>query len=148
MSEQLTLSAEARDRAGKGASRHLRREGRVPAVVLIKNMIDEGKLGRIFHYRAKFLQDWTIAEDLPQGGEGLWRLDVKVAGSGDRRIEALRLADIYKANVVDATLSSFIFELVGTTEHVEEFIALMSQLGMVETSRTGVLAMSKGAAGF
>jgi myo-inositol 2-dehydrogenase/D-chiro-inositol 1-dehydrogenase len=55
---------------------------RVPAVVLIKNLIDEGKLGRIFHYRAKFLQDWTISEDLPQGGEGLWRLDVKVAGSG------------------------------------------------------------------
>jgi predicted dehydrogenase len=55
---------------------------RVPAVVLIKNLIDEGKLGRIFHYRAKFLQDWTISTDLPQGGEGLWRLDVKVAGSG------------------------------------------------------------------
>ena len=55
---------------------------RVPAVVLIKNLLDEGKFGRIFHYRAKFLQDWTISEDLPQGGEGLWRLDVKVAGSG------------------------------------------------------------------
>jgi predicted dehydrogenase len=55
---------------------------RVPAVVLIKNLLDEGKLGRIFHYRAKFLQDWTISQDLPQGGEGLWRLDVKVAGSG------------------------------------------------------------------
>jgi predicted dehydrogenase len=55
---------------------------RVPAVVLIKNLIDEGKLGRIFHYRAKFLQDWTISQDLPQGGEGLWRLDVSVAGSG------------------------------------------------------------------
>jgi len=55
---------------------------RVPAVVLIKQLIDEGKLGRIFHYRAKFLQDWTISRDLPQGGEGLWRLDVGVAGSG------------------------------------------------------------------
>jgi predicted dehydrogenase len=55
---------------------------RVPAVVLLKQLIDEGKLGRIFHYRAKFLQDWTISQDLPQGGEGLWRLDVKVAGSG------------------------------------------------------------------
>jgi predicted dehydrogenase len=55
---------------------------RVPAVVLLKNLIDEGKLGRIFHYRAKFLQDWTISQDLPQGGEGLWRLDVAVAGSG------------------------------------------------------------------
>jgi predicted dehydrogenase len=55
---------------------------RVPAVTLAKQLIDEGRLGRIFHYRAKFLQDWTISEDLPQGGAGLWRLDVKVAGSG------------------------------------------------------------------
>lgn len=55
---------------------------RVPAVTLAKQLIDEGKLGRIFHYRAKFLQDWTIASDLPQGGEGLWRLDKDVAGSG------------------------------------------------------------------
>jgi len=55
---------------------------RVPAVTLIKQLLDEGKLGRIFHYRAKFLQDWTISQELPQGGEGLWRLDVAVAGSG------------------------------------------------------------------
>jgi predicted dehydrogenase len=55
---------------------------RVPAVTMLKELLDEGRLGRIFHYRAKFLQDWTISEDLPQGGEGLWRLDVKVAGSG------------------------------------------------------------------
>jgi myo-inositol 2-dehydrogenase/D-chiro-inositol 1-dehydrogenase len=49
---------------------------------MIKQLLDEKKLGRIFHYRAKFLQDWTISQDLPQGGEGLWRLDVAVAGSG------------------------------------------------------------------
>ncbi len=55
---------------------------RVPAVTLAKNLIEEGRLGRIFHYRAKFLQDWTISKDLPQGGDALWRLDVKVAGSG------------------------------------------------------------------
>jgi predicted dehydrogenase len=55
---------------------------RIPAVTLAKQLIDEGKLGRIFHYRAKFLQDWTIANDLPQGGAGLWRLDSDVAGSG------------------------------------------------------------------
>jgi predicted dehydrogenase len=55
---------------------------RVPAVALAKQLIDQGKLGRIFHYRAKFLQDWTISKDLPQGGAGLWRLDLKVAGSG------------------------------------------------------------------
>jgi predicted dehydrogenase len=55
---------------------------RVPAVTLAKQLIDEGRLGRIYHYRAKFLQDWTISKDLPQGGAGLWRLDVGVAGSG------------------------------------------------------------------
>jgi len=55
---------------------------RVPAVTLAKQLIDEGRLGRIFHYRAKFLQDWTINPDLPQGGAALWRLDVKAAGSG------------------------------------------------------------------
>jgi predicted dehydrogenase len=55
---------------------------RVPAVALAKQLIDDGKLGRIFHYRAKFLQDWTISADLPQGGAALWRLDVAAAGSG------------------------------------------------------------------
>jgi myo-inositol 2-dehydrogenase/D-chiro-inositol 1-dehydrogenase len=55
---------------------------RVPAVMLAKHLIDEGRLGRIFHYRAKFLQDWTISSEVPQGGEGLWRLDKNVAGSG------------------------------------------------------------------
>ena len=55
---------------------------RVPAVTLAKQLIDEGRLGRIFHYRAMFLQDWTISAELPQGGEGLWRLDANVAGSG------------------------------------------------------------------
>jgi predicted dehydrogenase len=55
---------------------------RIPAVTLAKQLIDQGKLGKIFHYRAKFLQDWTISKDLPQGGDALWRLDVKAAGSG------------------------------------------------------------------
>jgi myo-inositol 2-dehydrogenase/D-chiro-inositol 1-dehydrogenase len=55
---------------------------RVPAVTLAKHLVDEGRLGRVFHYRAKFLQDWTISKDLPQGGAALWRLDVGVAGSG------------------------------------------------------------------
>jgi predicted dehydrogenase len=55
---------------------------RVPAVTLLKNLLETGRFGKIFHYRAKFLQDWTISQDLPQGGEGLWRLDAGVAGSG------------------------------------------------------------------
>ncbi|WP_213804050.1 Gfo/Idh/MocA family oxidoreductase [Granulicella sp. dw_53] len=55
---------------------------RVPALVLLKQLLEEGRFGRIFHYRSQFLQDWTISSDLPQGGEGLWRLDASVAGSG------------------------------------------------------------------
>ncbi|MGI8636757.1 MAG: Gfo/Idh/MocA family protein, partial [Segetibacter sp.] len=55
---------------------------RLPAVTLAKQIVASGKLGRIFHYRANFLQDWTISEDLPKGGEGLWRLDADAAGSG------------------------------------------------------------------
>src|SRR5579884_3017343 len=55
---------------------------RIPAVTLARQLIDEGRLGRIFHYRANFLQDWTISADLPQGGTALWRLDVAAAGSG------------------------------------------------------------------
>jgi len=55
---------------------------RIPAVTLAKNLIDEGRLGKIFHYRAKFLQDWTISADVPQGGPGTWRLDHPIAGSG------------------------------------------------------------------
>lgn len=55
---------------------------RIPAVTLAKQLIDEGRLGRIFHYRAVFLQDWTISADVPQGGTATWRLDAKAAGSG------------------------------------------------------------------
>ena len=55
---------------------------RVPAVALARQVVDEGRIGRPFHYRATYLQDWTIAEDVPQGGATLWRLDAAVAGSG------------------------------------------------------------------
>jgi myo-inositol 2-dehydrogenase/D-chiro-inositol 1-dehydrogenase len=55
---------------------------RVPALVLLKELLDQGTFGRIFHYRSQFLQDWTISQDLPQGGEGLWRLDASISGSG------------------------------------------------------------------
>jgi predicted dehydrogenase len=55
---------------------------RVPAITLARQLIEEGRIGRPYHYRASFLQDWTIAEDVPQGGAALWRLDVKAAGSG------------------------------------------------------------------
>lgn len=55
---------------------------RLPAVTLAKQIVESGKLGKIFHYRANFLQDWTISAELPQGGDGLWRMDINAAGSG------------------------------------------------------------------
>lgn len=73
---------------------------------------------------------------------------VKVAGTGERRIEAMRIAEIFKARVVDATLSSFVFELTGTAQELTDFVGLMGQLGLVEISRTGVVAISRGATGF
>lgn len=70
---------------------------------------------------------------------------VKVSGKGDIRVEALRLADVYRANVVDSTISSFIFEITGAPDKVDSFIVLMRELGMVEVGRTGVVGMMRGA---
>ena len=69
---------------------------------------------------------------------------VKVAGKGDIRVEALRLADVFRANVVDSTIESFIFELTGTPEKIDSFIALMRELGLVEVGRTGIVGMMRG----
>ena len=69
---------------------------------------------------------------------------VKVAGTGDHRIEALRLADVYRARVVDATISSFVFEVTGTTDKIDKFIELMSEVGLLEVARTGIVAISRG----
>ena len=69
---------------------------------------------------------------------------VKVAGIGDHRIEALRLADVYRARVVDATTSSFVFEVTGGSEKIDTFVALMREVGLVEVARTGVVAIARG----
>jgi acetolactate synthase-1/3 small subunit len=69
---------------------------------------------------------------------------VKVEGRGESRVEAMRLASAFGARTVDATLSSFVFELTGTTDEVERFISLMVAVGLVEVSRTGVAAMARG----
>ena len=69
---------------------------------------------------------------------------VKVAGEGESRIEALRLADVFRAKVVDTTLTSFVFEITGPSSKVETFINLMRQLGLVEVGRTGVVGMLRG----
>ncbi|BAK66748.1 MULTISPECIES: acetolactate synthase small subunit [Sphingobium] len=71
---------------------------------------------------------------------------VKVAGTGDARIEALRLADVFRAKVVDTTLDSFVFEITGPTSKVDTFVGLMRELGLVEVGRTGVVGMLRGLA--
>jgi acetolactate synthase-1/3 small subunit len=70
---------------------------------------------------------------------------VKVAGTGDHRIEALRLAEVYRARVVDATTSSFVFEVTGGSEKLDKFVELMRDLGLVEVARTGIVAIARGA---
>lgn len=69
---------------------------------------------------------------------------VKVAGTGDHRIEALRLADVYRARVVDATTTSFVFEVTGGTDKIDTFVSLMREVGLVEVARTGIVAISRG----
>ena len=70
---------------------------------------------------------------------------VKVAGKGDIRVEALRVAEVFRAKVVDTSTGSFIFELTGTPDKIDSFIAIMRELGLVEVGRTGVVGMTRGA---
>ncbi len=69
----------------------------------------------------------------------------KVSGKGDKRVEALRIAEIFRANVVDSTLESFVFEMTGTSEKLDAFADLMRPLGLIDLARTGVAALSRGA---
>ncbi len=73
---------------------------------------------------------------------------IKVAGTGDKRVESLRIADIFRARVIDSTIQSFVFEMTGSPEKLNAFINLMVPLGLVDVSRTGVVAISRGAAAF
>ena len=70
---------------------------------------------------------------------------IKVAGTGDKRVEALRVADIFRAKVVDTTTASFVFELTGPPDKIDSFVALMRELGLVEVGRTGIVGMLRGA---
>src|ERR1700745_2277184 len=72
---------------------------------------------------------------------------VKVRGKGDNRVEALRLSDAFRARVIDATTESFVFEITGGSEKIDQFIALMLPLGLVEVSRTGIVAIGRGPEG-
>lgn len=71
---------------------------------------------------------------------------IKVAGKGENRIESLRIADIFRARVVDSTATSFVFEMTGSTSKIDAFVDLMTPLGMVDISRTGVVAIARGSA--
>ena len=70
---------------------------------------------------------------------------VKVEGSGDKRVESLRIAEIFRSRVVDSTTTSFVFEMTGSTEKIDAFIDLMRPLGLIDVSRTGIVAISRGA---
>ncbi len=101
----------------------------------------KAQLGRLVPVR--------VVRDLTDDGPSVARelALVKVAGVGDKRVEALRIGDIFRANVVDSSTRSFVFEVVGNTEKVDAFIDLMNPLGLVEVSRTGVAAIARGARG-
>jgi acetolactate synthase-1/3 small subunit len=72
---------------------------------------------------------------------------VKVRGTGDKRVEALRLADAFRARVIDATIESFVFEITGGSDKIDQFVNLMLPLGLVEVSRTGIVAIARGSEG-
>ncbi len=85
--------------------------------------------------------------DLTESGEHVERelALIKVAGKGDNRVEALRIAELFRANVVDTTTGSFVFELTGSPDKIDSFIALMRELGLVEVGRSGIVGMMRGA---
>ncbi|WP_019953818.1 acetolactate synthase small subunit [Yoonia vestfoldensis] len=99
----------------------------------------KAQLGRIIDVHK--VNDLTVEGPSVERELGLF----KVAGKGEQRVEALRLADIFRANVVDSTLESFVFEITGTPEKIDAFADLMRPLGLQEVARTGVAALSRGA---
>ena len=87
--------------------------------------------------------------DLTQAGPHVERelALVKVRGAGETRVEALRIADVFRAKVVDTTTESFVFELTGASDKIDSFVALMRGLGLVEVGRSGIVGMMRGAEG-
>ena len=87
--------------------------------------------------------------DVTIGGKSIERelAMVKVRGTGERRVEALRLSDAFRARVIDATTESFVFELTGKSDKIDQFVGLMLPLGLVEVSRTGIVAITRGPEG-
>jgi acetolactate synthase-1/3 small subunit len=98
----------------------------------------KAQLGRLVQVRE--VHDLTVEGPAVERELALF----KVAGKGDKRVEAMRLADIFRAKVVDTTLESFIFEITGTSEKIDAFADLMRPLGLVDVARTGVAALARG----
>lgn len=118
---------------------------RVPAVTLAKQLIDEGRLGKIFHYRAVFLQDWTISADLPQGGAGLWRLDAAAAGSGvtgDLLAHCIDTAIWLNGSVNDVTAmtETFIKERTHTATGKKQAVGIDDACAFLARFKNGSLA--------
>ena len=84
--------------------------------------------------------------DLTEGGSHVERelALIKVRGTGDKRVESLRIADIFRARAIDSTIDSFVFEMTGSTGKIDAFIKLMEPLGLIEVARTGVAAIARG----
>ncbi|GMV99573.1 MAG: oxidoreductase [Candidatus Hydrogenedentota bacterium] len=118
---------------------------RVPAVTMAKQLIDEGRLGRIFHYRAVFLQDWTISAELPQGGQGLWRLDAAAAGSGvtgDLLAHCIDTALWLNGSMADVTAmtETFIKERVHTATGKSQAVKIDDACAFLAHFKNGSLA--------
>jgi acetolactate synthase-1/3 small subunit len=121
---------------------HLGHRSRITVVTTGTPQVIEqikAQLGRMVPVH--MVRDLTIDGPAVQRELGL----LKVTGKGEARIEALRLAEIFRANVVDSTLESFVFEITGTPEKIDAFADLMRPLGLVEMARTGVAALARGA---
>ncbi len=105
-------------------------------------------LTQIRHQLERMVPVHSVADLTVQGNSIARELAmVKVAGSGEKRMEALRLADAFRARVIDASTDSFIFEITGKPDKVDQFISLMVPIGLVEVARTGVAGISRGAEG-
>jgi len=118
---------------------------RVPAVMMAKKLIEEGRLGRIFHYRAVFLQDWTISTDLPQGGAALWRLDAAAAGSGVTGDLLAHCIDTAlwlngKIDTVSAMTETFIKERTHTATGKKEQVKIDDACAFLARFNNGSLA--------
>jgi predicted dehydrogenase len=118
---------------------------RVPAVTMAKKLIEEGRLGRIFHYRAVFLQDWTISTDLPQGGTALWRLDAAAAGSGVTGDLLAHCIDTAiwlngKIDTVSAMTETFIKERTHTATGKKEQVKIDDACAFLARFQNGSLA--------